>query len=219
MNEFTHFFTGYLAARFCKQKSGHFLLFFTAFAAIVPDMDFIVGRIIPSIRHGEFSHTILGGLLFELIYTVIVFAILFPMLSKSGISFWKLFQFALIGLGMHLLLDSFTFYENNPGEKPHMYFWPIWDFPVHINTLFPSVTYEIRVWVEVVYSIIMGLYILVYDWGYKKNNPFLMFNPKKWVEITLPDTISDAEKKTFFPRAYFLWGIIFIIMIIYIAIY
>jgi len=61
-----------------------------------------------------------------------------------------------------------------------MYFWPIWNFSWHINTIFPGTSYSTRVLVEVVYCVLVALLIGGYQWTYRKQNPFHMFDRRNW---------------------------------------
>jgi hypothetical protein len=190
MNQFTHFLTGHLAARGCKQNHNQFLSFFTATAAVVPDFDYVVGRFVPNFPHGVFTHTILGGLLFALAFSGLSFFLMYQYCKETQLSFVILLKFAIIGMLAHLFLDSFTFYEGPHDAIHHMYFWPIWNFPVHINTLFPATTYTIRVWVEVVYTVIICCIILFYGGLFKKERPWEIFLPIRWLEA-----ISNKKKR------------------------
>lgn len=191
INELTHFFTGYLiAAYFLKKRHDSFETFYVSMAALIPDLDSIINIFIP-FEHGVLTHTLIGGTLFTLIYTGIIWIMGSRLFKEKNMRFLSLFGLAMIGMLSHLLLDSFTFFYSYQSDATHhMYLWPISTFPVHINTLFPGITYEIRVWVEVMYSIILAGIILIHGWIYKKENPFLMFNPNNWANSN-----SDKEKK------------------------
>jgi membrane-bound metal-dependent hydrolase YbcI (DUF457 family) len=186
MNEFIHFFTGYLAARtFKKKREFEFETFFTALAAVSLDVDYLISIIFPNFGHGIWTHTILGAILVSLILSVFTYLFLGQKtMEELEISFKSLLFFALLGAGTHLILDGFTYYESAADEIHHMYFWPIWDFPWHLNTVFPSATYELRVWIEVIYCILVGVYILIVQWGIKKENPLHMFVPQYWYIIS-----------------------------------
>jgi hypothetical protein len=183
MNEFTHFFTGYVLARAMRFKHTRFETFFLAFASLIPDMDFTVSLFF-HVEHGVFTHTLVGGALFALAVACIVGCI------KAGVNrfrpgtitirFTMLLGLAMLGMAAHLAADSFTFYESAADATHHLYFWPFWDFPVHINTMFPGTTYATRVLVEVAYTAALGATILFYQWAYKKENPFVSFSPWAW---------------------------------------
>jgi hypothetical protein len=180
MNEIIHFATGYLVARLLKKKHFSFESLFIAFAAFLVDIDFVLG-----IEHGVATHTILGCIVISLIFASItkVFMIFFP--SSVKIPYMKLIFLALLGTISHLCLDAFTYLPDDPMERAseidhHMFFWPLSNFPVHINTVFPSATYDLRVAIEVIYSIVVGVYIIVYMGIIKKQNFVECINPKKW---------------------------------------
>ena len=163
-------------------------------AALIPDFDSIIGLFFP-FENGVFSHTIIGGLLFTLIYTSLMWVIGFRFLKAIDINYQQLFLMAVIGMLSHLFLDSFTFYYSDASSATsHMYFWPLWDFPFHINTTFPGATWEIRVLVEVFFSVFLGITILIYGWIIKKENPFEMCSPKKWSSyIEVKGSVKDVS--------------------------
>jgi len=151
-------------------------------AALIPDFDMIIGFFI-DFEHGVFTHTIIGALSFTFIFCSIMWVLGKDLLGKTEIPFSKLFLLASIGMFSHLFLDSFTyFYSVETDATHHMYFWPIWNFPVHINTMFPSATWEIRVLVEVLVSAFLIVIIIGYGWIIKKQNPFRMFFSNSWLE-------------------------------------
>ena len=188
MNEFTHLFTGYVLARAMRFKHTRFETFFLAFASLIPDMDFTVSLFF-HIEHGVFTHTLVGGALFALVVACIAGCIkAWVNHFKPGtitIRFTMLLGLAMLGMVAHLAVDSFTFYETAADATHHLYFWPLWDFPVHINTMFPGTTYGARVLVEVAYTAALGAIILFYQWASKKENPFLSFSPWAWHPITM----------------------------------
>ncbi len=183
MNEFTHFFTGHVIARALRYKHTRFETFFLAFASLIPDMDFTVSRFVP-IEHGVFTHTLVGGTLFALAVAGIAWAIKVAVNAVRpgtiSVKFTTLLGLALLGMATHLAVDSFTYYETVADATHHLFFWPVWNFPVHINTMFPGTTYGTRVLVEVAYTAALGAVILFYLWAYKKENPFASFSPWAW---------------------------------------
>jgi len=181
MNEATHFFFGVFIAHFILNKEiDRFECFFLGLAALIPDVDSIIGFFIPY-EHGVFTHTIVGGLLFTLIISSFVWIISRNFLKNQDITYLYLLFLATLGMFSHLLLDSFTFYDSYASDgTSHMYFWPFSNFPVHFNTIIPGITYEIRVLNEVLVSIALGVAFLFYGWAYKKDNPFLIFSPQHW---------------------------------------
>lgn len=151
-------------------------------AALIPDFDMIIGLFI-DLEHGVFTHTIIGGLLFTFIFCSVMWLLGNDLLVENKISFSSLFFLVSLGMFSHLFLDSFTyFYSVETDATHHMYFWPIWNFPVHINTMFPSATWEIRVLIEVLVSAFLIVSIIGYGWIIKKQNPFKMFFSKNWLE-------------------------------------
>ena len=190
MNEITHFLTGYLLARLVKDKSTgkryeywRFECFFTAIAAWIPDIDYVINKITP-MEHGVITHTILGAMALALILSTITWLSFHKFPENLRIGFWRLLFLATIGVLSHLILDIVPYLPDDPAARQqeldhHMYFWPLSRFPVHINTLFPDATYTIRVVIEIVYSAIIGLYLL-YDWLIKRKFFMLSLNPSAW---------------------------------------
>nr|MDO8117590.1 metal-dependent hydrolase [Candidatus Sigynarchaeota archaeon] len=181
VNEFTHFVTGYLFARALKYRESRFEAFFMAACALVIDIDSTINIFIP-FEHGVITHTIAGGFLLVLAFTAISYAVAAPLLRKTATSFKRLLLLGIIGMLSHFLLDSFTYYETTADAIHHLYFWPLWNFPVHINTIFPFgwMTYDVRVWVEVLYTVSIVVVLLV-QLFFKKQNFFLMFIPSRWM--------------------------------------
>lgn len=181
MNGLTHFAFGFFIARYLlKRRNGSFSVLLVSIGALIPDIDSFIGIFIP-FEHGVFTHTIIGGLLFTSIYAASIWGIGCSFLRENGYSFAVVLGLASLGMVSHLFLDSFTYYVSYQVDGAHhMYFWPIWDFPVHINTIFPGATYQIRVLVEVLVSVALGVIILIYGWIIKKENPFSMFNANNW---------------------------------------
>ncbi|MHA1684048.1 MAG: metal-dependent hydrolase [Promethearchaeota archaeon] len=185
MNEFTHVLTGFLVGRGFKFKSRRFESFYTGLAGLIPDFDFLFAHFMPGFEHGVATHTLIGGSLIALVYACIAWlgCMLFSKDFKmeNALTFTKLLGLAMLGMLSHLVLDSFTFYNSYASDGTHhVYFWPFWDFPFHINTMFPAATYEIRVWVEVIYTVAISTYILLHLWLAKKENPFIAFSPWHW---------------------------------------
>ena len=123
-------------------------------------------------EHGVFSHTIVGAMLFALFSSLLVYPFVRKFPENSTIPFSRLMALSTVGVFSHLLFDLIPYLPDEPVARAneidhHMYFWPLWDFPVHFNTIFPGYTYTIRVIVEVVYMVQLGAF-LIYDW--LKNN-------------------------------------------------
>ena len=180
MNGATHFFTGYLIARALNNENDRFESFFLGFAALIPDFDVAIGFFVPTFQHAVVSHTILGGLLFAMVFLLGSYALLHGFVKDMQIPFTRLLALTLIGLTSHLILDIFTFQVDCATTMAHLYFWPVWNQSFHMNCLWSGVTYLERTLVEVIYSGFLVVVILVYDWGMKKHNPFLMFAPHHW---------------------------------------
>ena len=127
---------------------------------------------------------------------------------------------AILGVSSHLALDAWTFYETVEDQVHHMYFWPIWNFPVHINTMFPSAIYDVRVAVEVIYSIFVGAIILFVQWAWKKQNPFKMSVPANWLIASNEIPAVEPPRKVpwnilaFSIACYSIFGIYLVISII-----
>ncbi|MEX2719164.1 MAG: metal-dependent hydrolase [Candidatus Sigynarchaeum springense] len=183
-NEFVHFFTGYLIARALKYREHRFECFLMAFAGFLPDMDYILRFFVPAFSHGVWTHTIVFGffLAFLLAFCACAaFANQWKGTRSAGRLLLHFVALAIIGVSSHLALDAWTYYESAADQVHHMFFWPVWNFPVHINTMFPAATYDIRVLVEVAYSIFVGVVILFVQWAWKKQNPFKAFVPSNWL--------------------------------------
>lgn len=184
VNEIVHFFTGYLLARALKYKEHRFECFFMAFAAFLPDIDYIIGLFVPGFLHGVYTHTILSAVALAAAWALVAWLALrkpWQGAFTPGKLYLHLLGLAVLGALSHLALDAFTFYESAADQVHHVYFWPVWDFPVHINTMFPGTTYGTRVAVEVIYSVAVGVTILVLQWAWKKQNPFKMLVPSNWL--------------------------------------
>ncbi len=186
VNEFVHFATGYLFARALGYKESRFEAFFMAASALMIDVDSTINIFIP-FEHGVFTHTIAGGFLLILAFTAITYAVAAPLLRKTGTSFARLLLLGVTGMLSHFLLDSFTYYESAADATHHLFFWPLWNFPVHINTLFPFdwMTYDVRVWVEVLYTVAIAVVLLV-QLFFKKQNFFGIFIPSRWMSHVPP---------------------------------
>ncbi|MHA1265751.1 MAG: metal-dependent hydrolase [Candidatus Helarchaeota archaeon] len=188
MNEAIHFATGYLLAFGLRYKFNRFECLFLAVCALVPDFDFIINLFFP-FEHGVISHTLLGGFLFVSIFTIITWMFVRAFPHRLNLTLSRLLILATFGMLSHLLLDSFTFLPPGTGELDHhLYFWPIWNFPVHINTIFPGATYEMRIWVEIVYCVVVGGFLLLYLGLIRRINVFENLSPWRW------NYISDREK-------------------------
>ena len=156
-------------------------------------------------------------MLFILLFALITYGAASLLLQKTKVSFSRLLFLGFVGLTSHFFLDMFTFHEGacsiwlNPAlraegcvcpgpecsavdDRQHLFFWPLWDFPPHINTILPFtwVTYEVRVWVEVIYTISIGL-ILLYLLLIKRENIFGVFNPRCWWKYGALDATSPPS--------------------------
>jgi len=202
MNEATHFFTGYLLGTLgFKKKNDHFLPFFIAMAAILPDIDQFLHLIIPIdiFEHAVATHTILGALILTSAYTLIIWTVgrKFFLDQKINLSF--LFLMAILGMSSHLFLDIFTYREDIYTTNAHLYFWPVWNISIHLNyffhqDIFPNI-YTVRILIEVIYSVVIGSYILFYQWYHKKESPFAMLFPKNWLTY-LPEEQAKERYRT-----------------------
>lgn len=180
MNGPIHFCTGYLAGRALGYREHRFETLYIAVAAYSPDFDSYLSRFSPFFAHGIWTHTVVGVVVTSLVLATLTKVALLLFKRPAPLSFSKLLGLAVIGGLTHLLLDAFTFYYSEADATHHMYFWPIWNFPWHINTMFPGVTFRVRVWVEVIYSVGVASVILLYQWLYRGQNPFRMFDPRGW---------------------------------------
>ena len=170
--------------------------------AILPDIDQFLHLIfpIPLLEHAVFTHTIIGMILITLLFTIMNWAIGHKFLNNLDINFKLLTIVALSGMFSHLILDVFTYREDILTTNAHLYFWPFWNFSFHLNAFFPQSVYPdiyiIRLVIEVVYTAIIGIYIIFYQWGYRKENPFFMFNPKLWLNY-LPESVDKNQNKKY----------------------
>jgi membrane-bound metal-dependent hydrolase YbcI (DUF457 family) len=180
MNSPIHFFTGYLAGRAVGYREYRFETLFVAVAAYSPDFDSQLRKLSPFFAHGIWTHTIVGVVAMSLVLATLAFVLLRWFKPDTNLTFRRLLGLAILGGMTHLFLDAFTFYYSVDDATHHRYFWPVWNFPWHINTMFPSATFRLRVWVEVIYSVGVASVILLYQWLYRGQNPFRMFDPRKW---------------------------------------
>ncbi|MGQ4873291.1 MAG: metal-dependent hydrolase [Promethearchaeia archaeon] len=183
MNEITHFFFGYFIARvIMKKEHDKFETFFLSMCALIPDFDEVLGIFI-NFEHGVFSHTIIGGLLFTFIYVSIIWLIGSKFFKSAELKYRYLLYLGIIGMFSHLFLDSFTYYNSYQSDGTHhMYFWPIWNFPFHINTIFPGATFQLRILIEILFSAFLAIIIIFYLGIIKKENPFCIFLTKNWLK-------------------------------------
>ena len=180
MNSPVHFCTGYLAARAIGYREHRFETLYVAVAAYSPDLDSFLSKISPFFAHGIWTHTLLGVGVLSFVLAAVTYGVLYLVRPLAPISFRRLLGLAFFGGVTHLLLDGFTYYYSENDATHHMYFWPLWNFPWHINTMFPGTSFRVRVWVEVVYSIFVGVTIVLYQGCYRRQNPFNMFDPRGW---------------------------------------
>jgi len=155
-----------------------------AFAGFMPDVDFIIQLFVPTFSHGVWTHTIVFGFLMAFLLAFcawLAFKKQWNGTWSAGRLFLHFAGLAVLGVSSHLALDAWTFYESAADEVHHMFFWPVWNFPVHINIMFPEATYGTRVIVEVTYSIFVGTVIVFLQWAWKKQNPFKAFVPSNWL--------------------------------------
>ncbi|MBP7869358.1 MAG: metal-dependent hydrolase [Candidatus Hydrogenedentes bacterium] len=178
MNSPIHFCTGYLAARALGYREHRFEALYVAAAAYAPDVDSLLSRFSPLFSHGIWTHTLAGVAVMSLIMASCTAAILAAFRITPRPKYGVLVGLALLGGVTHLFLDAFTYYESEADALHHLYFWPFWKFPWHINTVFPGVSYGVRIGVEVLYSLSVALYILGYQWFYRGQNPLRMFHPR-----------------------------------------
>ena len=168
-----------------------------AFAGFLPDLDYILRFFVPTFSHGVWTHTIVVSYLMATLWAICAWVALRTALrgtEKAGRMLLHFIGLAIIAVSSHLALDAWTFYETAEDQVHHMFFWPFWNFPVHINTMFPAATYDLRVAVEVVYSIFVGVVILFVQWAWKKQNPLRMFVPANWV-ITTNEIITERSPR------------------------
>ena len=180
MNFITHFLTGYGIARCMKYRNDQFEAFYLSASAVIPDFDTLVGFFWPAFAHGVFSHTIVGGVLFAMGFFAVTLLILSSFLRHLNLKWPRVLALTMIGLSSHFILDIFTHTQTSTPSDAHLYFWPIWNFSFHMNYIWPGVDYSIRVLVEVVYTAILVILIVFYDWLTKNHNPFYMLVPRFW---------------------------------------
>ncbi len=195
MNFITHFLTGYGIARGLKYQNDRFEAFYLSATAIIPDFDLFVSLFWPEFAHGVFSHTILGGLLFAFGFFGFAVLLLHSFLRRLDIKWTRLLALTMIGLATHFLLDIFTHTKTTLPSDAHLYFWPFWDFSFHMNYIW-GVDYWVRILVEVVYTGILVILIVFYDWFAKKHNLFYMFVPKFWWQHTKDHLPAEQMPKT-----------------------
>jgi membrane-bound metal-dependent hydrolase YbcI (DUF457 family) len=183
MNGLVHFSTGYLAGRALGYREYRFETLYVALAAYSPDFDIQLQLVSPFFAHGIWTHTLAGVAVMSFVLSVIAKGAMMWFKPSASVPFARLWGLALLGGMSHLLLDAFTFYESPADAIHHMYFWPVWNFSWHINTMFPAASYTLRVCVEVLYSIVVAAIILLYQWAGRKQNPFRMFASRDWFSL------------------------------------
>ncbi len=188
LNGIVHFSTGYLAGRALGYREYRFQTLYVAVAAYSPDFDLQLQSFSPFFAHGIWTHTAVGVAVMSFALAVIARVGLALCSPPVPIRFVPLWGMAMLGGLSHLFLDGFTYYESPADAVHHMYLWPLWNFPWHINTVCPGVSYTTRVWVEVIYSVFVGVFILLYQWAGRKQNPFRMFDPRGWFK---PDGVPE----------------------------
>ncbi len=196
MNFFTHFFTGYAIARGLKYQNDRFEAFYLSAAATIPDFDTLVGLFWPEFSHAVFTHTILGGLLFALVFFGCSVLLLHSFFAKLGIPLTRLLGLTLLGLASHFILDIFTYIQPSCVTDAHLYFWPLWDLSFHMNCIWPGVEYWVRILVEVIYTTILVGILLFYDWKVKKYNPFYTLVPAFWWRHTTEHLPANQMPRT-----------------------
>ncbi len=241
MNEFAHFLTGYLIARRLKDPNTgkyyeyyRFECFLVAFAAFSLDLDFLINRITP-MEHGVYSHTILGAISFafgiSIVTSLIMKGFSDDKIDHKIIPFTQLFKLATIGVLSHLLLDLVPYLPDDPIERAgeidhHMYLWPISKFPFHFNLIFPGYTYQIRVIVEIIYTLLIGL-LLLYLWLFKGQLFVKSMFPFYWDTIDQSDhfkrktlrreeiiTMIKSTSKANYLLFIFLYGLLFASLVV-----
>ncbi len=180
MNGPIHICTGYLAGRALGYREYRFETLYVAAAAYAPDLDSLLNKLSPVFVHGVWTHTLAGVAVMSVLFAAGAAALLAVLGRKPHPGIGTLTVLAFLGGATHLFLDAFTFYESAADASHHLYFWPLWNFPWHINTLFPGASYTVRVLVEVLYSLFAASIILVYQWLCRGQNPFRMLNPRGW---------------------------------------
>jgi len=180
VNGIVHFSTGYLAGRALGYREHRFETLLVAVGAYSPDFDIQLRRLLPFFAHGIWTHTLVGVAAMSFAVAVVARIALIGLKPPSPIRFIRLWGLAFLGGLTHLGLDAFTFYYSEGDATHHMYFWPLWNFPWHINTVLPGISFTVRVWIEALYSVFVGVFILLYQWAYRKQNPFRMFDPRGW---------------------------------------
>nr|MDO8110140.1 metal-dependent hydrolase [Candidatus Sigynarchaeota archaeon] len=186
MNGITHMVTGYFIARLFRRNPGkqrfahdEFPVLFTAFAAILPDIDSSIG-----IPHAQATHTLVIAALLAVAYTAVVFLAGFPFLRKARYAFSQLLVLALLGVISHLALDIFTYYGADCSTAlAHQYFWPLWNQSFHLDCLIAPMppVYLLRALVEWAFYSPFLLVVLIYRGFKHKENPLAMFNPTAWL--------------------------------------
>ncbi len=132
------------------------------------------------------------------LFIIVVLAVGRKFLLKLEIDAKLLIIVGLTVLASHFILDIFTYREDVLTSNAHLYFWPIWNLSFHFNAFFhqsvyPNI-YTVRIIIEIIYTGLIGIYILFYQWAYRKENPFFMINPKLWLDY-LPESVNVNEFK------------------------
>lgn len=201
MFEGTHFLTAYLLARLLlrnqkgatdpRPQSALFLLCGAVMGLIPDTMEPFFGW-----SHATWSHTIVGVSGLAVLFALIFWVLIGPVLSAENIPFRRFLLMMWVATMSHLELDIVTHTgftcDQAVADFKHIYFWPLWDQSFHLDCLF-GWSYAVRTVLEWMVYLPVLLAILGYRWKKYGENPFAMLSPKNWVAKSLDQTRSKTE--------------------------
>ena len=115
MNTATHLVTGMLLARlFTNRRTGErfghgeFAVLFTGVAALLPDLDSVLG-----LPHAQATHTGTGAIVLAVAWAGLAWLAGRSFVKQAGVGFTTLLLLSLAGVASHLVLDTFTYYKGD----------------------------------------------------------------------------------------------------------
>ena len=137
-----HYLSGYFTGKLLKFK--RFEMIMIILAVIMPDLDSVIyflfsGFQNPAPFHGGVTHTLIMGLLLNILLAFIIWGLLKWRHPDTEEKFLiKLIIIGVIGIGLHLSFDLITT-ANEYGAIHHLYFWPFSDFSYHMDIILADI--------------------------------------------------------------------------------